>query len=123
MNKPLRLRKVLRAGNLKGSGGNPLFRENRKPEVWVSENPVEEIQKIVAAVRDLRMSYDLRWKNFAILVRYNRQRLYYETALADAGLPVAGAELEGGLTVEDGIHVETVHASKGQLGATKKTDG
>lgn len=113
VNKPLRLRKVLRAGNLKGSGGNPLFRENRKPEVWVSENPVEEIQKIVAAVRDLRMSYDLRWKNFAILVRYNRQRLYYETALADAGLPVAGAELEGSLTVEDGIHVETVHASKG----------
>ena len=111
-NKPLRLRKVLRAGNPCGSGGNPLFRENRRPEVWVSDNPVEEIQKIVDAVKTLKMSYDLHWKNFAVLVRYNRQRLYYETALAEAGLPVAGSDIEG-VPLEDGIHVETVHASKG----------
>ena len=111
-NKPLRLRKVLRAGNPKGSGGNPIFKENRTPEVWVSESPVEEILKIICKIRELRESYDLAWKNFAILVRYNRQRLYYEEALHDAELPVAGDELEEGL-VEDGIHVETVHASKG----------
>lgn len=112
-NKPLRLRKVLRAGNPKGSGGNPLFRENREPEVWVSENPVEEMMKIVCKIRELRQSYDLEWKNFAILVRYNRQRLYYEEFLRDSELPVAGMELDGGEELENGVHVETVHASKG----------
>lgn len=113
VNKPLRLRKVLRAGNGNGSGGNPLYRENRKPEVWLSDDPVVEMQKIVCKIKDLRESYELSWKNFAILVRYNRQRLYYEEALRDAGLPIAGTELGEGVCVEDGIHVETVHASKG----------
>lgn len=112
-NKPLRLRKVLRAGNLNGSCGNPLFKENREPEVWVSENALEEMQKIIGKIRELRVGYDLSWKNFAILVRYNRQRLYYEEALRDAGIPVAGAELDENLILEDGVHVETVHASKG----------
>ena len=111
-NKPLRLRKVLRAGNPKGSGGNPIFRENRKPEVWVSDTPIEEMLKIICKIKELRESYDLAWKNFAILVRYNRQRLYYEEVLRDAELPVAGDETEES-AVEDGIHVETVHASKG----------
>ena len=123
-NKPIHLRKMLRAGNLNGSGGNPLYKENRKPEIWESDNPVEEIQKIVLSVKDLREGYDLAWKNFAILVRYNRQRLYYEQALRDYNIPVAGdvvtgvGEMENGaatpeVTVEDGVHVETVHASKG----------
>ena len=123
-NKPIHLRKMLRAGNLSGSGGNPLYKENRKPEVWVSDNPVEEIQKIVESIRELRLGYDLLWKNFAILVRYNRQRLYYEQALRDYGIPIAGdvvvdaGETENGetapeVTVEDGVHIETVHASKG----------
>ena len=118
-NKPVHLRKVLRAGNMAGSGGSPIFKENREPEVWVSENPVVEMQKIITSIKLLRESYDLHWKNFAILVRYNRQRLYYEEALRDAMLPIAGAagedaggDMEGGV-VEDGIHVETVHASKG----------
>ena len=82
-NKPIHLRKMLRAGNLNGSGGNPLYKENRKPEVWVSDNPVEEIQKIVESIRELRLGYDLLWKNFAILVRYNRQKpdmLYFGMA-------------------------------------------
>jgi len=112
-NKPLRLRKVLRAGNSNGSGGNPLFRENRFPEIWVSENPVEEMMKVICKIRELREAYDLKWKNFAVLVRYNRQRLYYEEFLRDAELPVAGTEVDGGSTIEDGVHVETVHASKG----------
>ena len=118
-NKPIHLRKVLRAGNMNGSGGSPIFKENRKPEIWVSEDPVEEMQKIITSIKLLRESYDLKWKNFAILVRYNRQRLYYEEALRDAMLPIAGAagevagdDMEGEI-VEDGIHVETVHASKG----------
>ena len=119
-NKPIHLRKVLRAGNMNGSGGSPIFKENREPEIWVSENPVEEMQKIIESIKLLRESYDLQWKNFAILVRYNRQRMYYEEALRDARLPIAGMagegagdETDGGETVEDGIHVETVHASKG----------
>lgn len=111
-NKPLRLRKVLRAGNPKGSGGNPIFRENRAPEVWMSDTPIEEMLKIICRIKELRESYDLAWKNFAILVRYNRQRVYYEEVLRDAELPIAGEEIDGE-AVEDGIHVETVHASKG----------
>ena len=119
-NKPIHLRKVLRAGNMNGSGGSPIFKENREPEIWVSEDPVEEMQKIIESIKQLRESYDLQWKNFAILVRYNRQRLYYEEALRDARLPIAGTVVsesggvEGeGEVLEDGIHVETVHASKG----------
>lgn len=114
-NKPVHLRKILRAGNPNGSRGNPLFKENRKPEVWVSDNPVEEMLKVVQSIKELRLSYDLEWKNFAILVRYNRQRLYYENALRDFGLPVAGALVDGedGVVLDNGIHVETVHASKG----------
>lgn len=119
-NKPIHLRKVLRAGNLNGSGGNPLYKENRKPEIWVSDNPVEEIQKIVLSIKELREGYDLAWKNFAILVRYNRQRLYYEQALRDYNIPLAGdvvasdsSEASSEVTIEDGVHIETVHASKG----------
>ena len=112
-NKPIHLRKILRAGNLNGSGGNPLYKENRKPEIWVSDNPVEEIQKIVLSIKDLRQGYDLTWKNFAILVRYNRQRLYYEQALREYNIPIAGDAVEDEATVEDGVHIETVHASKG----------
>ena len=112
-NKPIHLRKMLRAGNLNGSCGNPLYKENRKPEIWVSDNPVEEIQKIVLSIKDLRQGYDLTWKNFAILVRYNRQRLYYEQALREYNIPIAGDAVEEEATVEDGVHIETVHASKG----------
>ena len=113
-NKPLRLRKVLRAGNPRGSGGNPLFRENRNVEIWDSDNPVEEMVRIVARMKELREGYDLHWKDFAILVRYNRLRLYYEEALRDALIPVAGENGDSeGEVVEDGVHVETVHASKG----------
>ncbi|MBR4397596.1 MAG: UvrD-helicase domain-containing protein [Fibrobacter sp.] len=114
-NKPIHLRKMLRAGNLNGSGGNSLYKENRKPEVWVSDNPVEEVQKIVLSIKELREGYDLAWKNFAILVRYNRQRLYYEQALREYNIPIFGdsiAEVEEEAVVEDGVHIETVHASK-----------
>lgn len=115
-NKPVHLRKVLRAGNPNGSRGNPLFKENRRPEVWVSDNPVQEMQRVVQSIKELRLSYDLEWKNFAILVRYNRQRLYYEEALRNYGIPVAGSPVENGadgIVLENGVHVETVHASKG----------
>lgn len=112
-NKPIRLRKVLRAGNMRGSGGNPLFKENRDIEVWESANPVEEMCRIITCMKVLREGYDLKWSNFAILVRYNRQRLYYEEALREAMLPVASEESDDESESVDGIHVETVHASKG----------
>lgn len=112
-NKPIRLRKVLRAGNMRGSGGNPLFKENRDIEVWESANPVEEMCRIITCMKVLREGYDLKWSNFAILVRYNRQRLYYEEALREAMLPVASEESDEESGSVDGIHVETVHVSKG----------
>lgn len=113
VNKPVTLRKVLRAGNPKGSGGNRIFTENRKPEVWVSDNPIEEIEKIKTAIHSLRENYGLQWKNFAILVRYNRLRQYFEEALRECELPIAGDPMAGDEVLEDGIHIETVHASKG----------
>ena len=58
VNKPVALRKVLRAGNPKGSGGNRIFTENRKPEVWVSDNPIEEVEKIKNAILSLRQEYN-----------------------------------------------------------------
>ena len=69
--------------------------------------------RIIARMKELREGYDLEWKNFAILVRYNRLRLYYEEALRDALIPVAGVAEDEGETVENGVHIETVHASKG----------
>ena len=113
VNKPVALRKVLRAGNPAGSRGNRIFKENRRPQVWIAENPVEEMDRVVCSIRELREDYGLRWGDFAILVRYNRQREYFLEALRDYELPVAGAAGWDGTATEDGIHVETVHASKG----------
>lgn len=107
--KPLLLRKTLRAGN---SSQKPLFLENRSPEVWESDNPRVEILRIVAKIRELRMAYDLEFENFAILVRYNRQRLYYEEALESFRIPVF-REGDAESPEIPGVHVETVHGSKG----------
>ncbi len=107
--KPLLLRKTLRAGN---SSQKPLFLENRRPEVWESDNPRVEILRIVAKIRELRMAYDLEFENFAILVRYNRQRLYYEEALESFRIPVF-REGDAESPEIPGVHVETVHGSKG----------
>ncbi len=112
-NKPIALRKVLRAGNPAGSRGNCIFKENRLPQVWISENPVEEVERITQAVKELRETYGLRWGDFAILVRYNRQREYFVEALREGELPVAGESVAGEEPIEDGVHIETVHASKG----------
>lgn len=107
--KPLLLRKTLRAGN---HSQNPLFLENRRPEIWESENPQIEMLRIVAKIRELRTAYDLEFSHFAILVRYNRQRLYYEEALADFSIPTF-REAEEDSPEIPGVHVETVHGSKG----------
>lgn len=103
-NKPVDLRKVLRSGSLRCDA---LFAENRKPECWVSENPLQELQRLVSKMKELRLDYELSWKSFAILVRYNHQRLYFEHAFTEMGIPVGSEE------VEDGVQVETIHGSKG----------
>ena len=63
-------------------------------------------------IRKLREAYDLEFKNFAILVRYNRQRLYYEEALQNFRIPVYREE-DSEYPEVPGVHVETVHGSKG----------
>ena len=102
-NKPLLFRKVLRAGN---NRQDALFLENRKPEVWWSKDPVFEVGRIAAKIKEMRFIYDLPYEAFAVLVRYNRQREYYETALPEYSVPIKTETTEG-------IHVETVHSSKG----------
>ena len=107
--KPLLLRKTLRAGN---NSLKPIFLENRDPELWESEDPQTEILRIVSKIKELREAYDLEFKNFAILVRYNRQRLYYEEALESFRIPIFREETAESPEVP-GVHVETVHGSKG----------
>lgn len=107
--KPLLLRKTLRAGN---NSPKPIFLENRDPEFWVSEDPQTEMLRIVSKIKELREAYDLEFKNFAILVRYNRQRLYYEEALENFRIPVYREEDAESPEIP-GVHVETVHGSKG----------
>lgn len=107
--KPLVLRKVLRAGNKSSS---PIFVENREPEIWQSDDPLTEILKIVSKIRELREAYDLEFRQFAILVRYNRQRIYFEEALSEFGFPIFKKETAESPEIP-GIHVETLHASKG----------
>lgn len=104
--KPLDLRKVLRAGSLRKDS---LFAENRKPEYWVSENPVQEIDRLILKMKEFRLDYDISWKSFAVLVRYNHQRIYYEQALKERGIPVYHEEECG----KDGVYVDTIHSSKG----------
>ncbi len=108
-NKPLLLGKTLRAGN---GSRHPLFLENRDPELWTSGDPQTEILRIVSKIKELRIAYDLEFENFAILVRYNRQRLYYEEALESFRIPVC-REGEGESPDVSGVHVESVHGSKG----------
>lgn len=107
--KPLLLCKTLRAGN---RSAHPLFLENRDPELWECGDPRTETLRIVSKIRELRMGYDLEFRNFAILVRYNRQRLYYEEALDSFGIPVF-REGDAESPETNGVHVETVHGSKG----------
>lgn len=103
VNKPPLLRKVLRAGNRRQ---DELFLENRIPEFWESDCAREEIRRLSVRIREMRLDYNLKYSDFAILVRYNRQREYYEMALQDAGFPIWTEN-------SDGIQVMTVHASKG----------
>lgn len=106
--KPALLRKTLRPGALRPYA---LFRENRIPEIWESRTPLEEMERLAQALHDLRADYELAWSDFAILVRYNRQRRYYREALHEWGIPVQNED--GAEEKRDGMHVETVHASKG----------
>ena len=101
-NKPVALRKSLRAGS---NRSDALFKENSKVELWKCENSVIEFDKMVQAMEAWRAQYDLPWSAFAILVRFHRLGEWYEAALRQRKIPV-GEE-------EEGVAIETVHASKG----------
>jgi len=105
--KPLAFRKNLRAGALRPY---PLFKENRKPEILVSRTAEEEIIKLVYEIKFLKEEYSMKWSDFALLSRYNRQCEYYELALKDCDIPVIEEESPADF---DGVHIETIHASKG----------
>ncbi len=105
--KPLIFRKNLRAGALRPYH---LFKENRKPEIWVSQTPEEEILKLVYEIRFLRDEYSMKWSDFALLSRYNRQCDYYELVLKEYGIPIIE---ENSPPDFDGVHIETIHSSKG----------
>jgi DNA helicase II / ATP-dependent DNA helicase PcrA len=105
--KPLAFRKNLRAGALRPY---PLFKENRKPEILVSQTAEEEIIKIVYEIKLLKEEYSMKWSDFALLSRYNRQCEYYELALKEHNIPVIEEESPEDF---DGVHIETIHASKG----------
>jgi len=105
--KPLAFRKNLRAGALRPY---PLFKENRKPEILVSQTAEEEILKLIYEIKFLKEEYSMKWSDFALLSRYNRQCEYYELALKDYDIPVIEEESPEDF---DGVHIETIHASKG----------
>ena len=105
--KPLIFRKNLRAGALRPYA---LFKENRKPEVWISQTPEEEILKLVYEIKFSRDEYSMKWSDFALLSRYNRQCDYYGLALKEYGVPVIE---ENSPPDFDGVHIETIHSSKG----------
>jgi len=105
--KPLVFRKNLRPGALRPY---PLFKENRKPEIWVSQTAEEEIIKLVYEIKFLKDEYSMKWSDFALLSRYNRQCAYYSLALKEHGIPVIE---ENSPENFDGVHIETIHSSKG----------
>ncbi len=115
VNKPPLLRKVLRAGNLRQDA---LFAENRKPEIWISNDPIFEIERLVSKIKEMHLDYKLPYRSFAILVRYNRQRQYYGHALKEYGIPTSFTENDDETTenaeiTDDVVQIVTVHGSKG----------
>jgi len=58
----------------------------------------------------LRDEYSMKWSDFALLSRYNRQCDYHELALKEYGIPVIE---ENSPPDFDGVHIETIHSSKG----------
>jgi len=103
--KPLAFRKNLRAGAMRSY---PLFKENKKPEVWVSQTAEEEILKLAYEIKFLKDEYSMKWSDFALLSRYNRQCDYYKLALKECGIPVIEED-----SSPDGVQIETLHGSKG----------
>jgi 1-acyl-sn-glycerol-3-phosphate acyltransferase len=105
--KPLIFRKNLRPGALRPY---ILFKENRKTEIWISQTAEEEIIKLVYEIKLLKDEYSMKWSDFAILSRYNRQCDYYGLVLKEYGIPIIE---ENSPQDFDGVHIETIHSSKG----------
>jgi 1-acyl-sn-glycerol-3-phosphate acyltransferase len=105
--KALVFRKNLRAGAYRPYS---LFKENKKPEIWLAQTPNEELLKLVYEIKFLKDKYSMNWSDFALLSRYNRQCRYYELALKEHGIPIIE---ENSPEDFDGVHIETIHSSKG----------
>jgi len=105
--KTLVFRKSLRPG---ANRPYALFKENRIPEIWVSQTAEEEVLKLVYEIKFLRGEYSMKWSDFALLSRYNRQCDYYKLALKECGIPVAEEDQDPDF---DCVHIETIHSSKG----------
>ena len=105
--KTLVFRKNLRPG---ASRPYTLFKENRIPEIWVSQTAEEEVLRLAYEIKFLREEYSMKWSDFALLSRYNRQCDYCKLALKECGIPVAE---ENQNPNSDCVHIETIHSSKG----------
>jgi len=90
------LQKTLRPGSARQ---DPLFQACAPVECWQSAGPLEELDRLQGTCETLRARYGLSWKDFAILVRYNRQKEWYSYALRARGI--------------EGVQIETIHGSKG----------
>jgi len=94
--KPLALRKRLRAGSARS---DELFQTCAAVQCLQSDGPLQELDRMLGECEELRARYGLTWKDFAVLVRYNRQKDWYLAALQARGIRE--------------IQVETIHGSKG----------
>jgi 1-acyl-sn-glycerol-3-phosphate acyltransferase len=100
-------RKSLRPGAFRQYS---LFKENKKPEILVSQTAEEETMKLIYELKFLKEEYSLKWSDFALLSRYNRQCDYYKLVLKEYEIPVIEEDSPQDF---DGVHIETIHGSKG----------
>jgi 1-acyl-sn-glycerol-3-phosphate acyltransferase len=99
--KPPLLRKRLRPGS---SRKDELFQAALPVEIWQSPHPQDELDRLCGTMEEMRSRYGLAHSGFALLVRYNRQIEWYSAALRARGIP---------LGEPSGVHIETIHGSKG----------
>ncbi|HSQ43106.1 MAG TPA: UvrD-helicase domain-containing protein [Fibrobacteraceae bacterium] len=104
LDKPPQLIKRLRPGCLRT---DLLFREAHPVQIWWSAYPGEEMDRICGTIGELRIRHGLPFHAFALLLRFNRQKEWFFSALQRRGIPIFGEE------EPEGVHLETVHGSKG----------
>lgn len=110
-NKPKYLQKHLKTG---ASNQKNIFKNNLAIEKWKSKSMLDETKKIVNYIIFMKKEYLLKWSNFAILVRYNRQVDNYKAALEYYNIPIISKnDDESNPKKNDAVVIQTLHASKG----------